>query len=127
MDNNSSVIDATPSNSNGVVTGKTTVDVPVKIKKLRPLHDRVLVRVTPEEDVLVNGLVIPDMAKEKVQEGTVLAVGKGRIKNGERIPVDVTVGSIVTFGKYSGNDVKLNGETLLLLQEDEIQGEYYDA
>ena len=108
------------------------VEVPNQVKTdikrlLRPLGDRVLVRVTPEEDVMVNGLYQPDTAKEKPQEGTVVAVGKGRLKNGERIPVDVSVGMVITFGKYSGNEIKVDGETLLLLQEDEIQGEYYEA
>ena len=97
-----------------------------KRKALRPLGDRVLIKVTPQEDVAVNGLYHPDDAKEKVQEGTVIAVGKGRIKDGERIPVDVTVGAVITFGKYSGNEIKVDGETYLLLQEDEINGEYYE-
>jgi chaperonin GroES len=93
--------------------------------KLRPLVDRVLVRVLPETDELQNGLVIPDEAKEKPQSGVVLAVGKGRIVNGERIPVDVSVGAVIVFGRYSGNEIKFLGEKLLLLQESELMGEYY--
>lgn len=94
----------------------------VKKLRLRPLVDRVLVRVLIPEEELVNGLVIPDSAKEKPQEGLVLAVGNGQIKNGERLPVDVRVGQRVLFGKYSGNEVKLDNEILLLLREDEIMG-----
>jgi|ERR1700693_305220 len=106
----------------------SAIDISVEKKKLlRPLHDRVLVRVTPETDEMVNGLYQPDTAKEKPQEGVVVAVGKGRTKNGERIPLDVTVGSTVVFGKYSGNEVKVLGEKLLLIQEDELMGEYFEA
>jgi chaperonin GroES len=93
--------------------------------KLRPLGDRVLVRVLPQKDEAVNGLYHPDEAKEKPQEGIVIAVGNGRIKDGARIPVDVSEGNLVTFGKYSGNEVNVLGEKLLLLSENEIMGEYY--
>ena len=89
--------------------------------RLRPLADRVLVRVLPEKDD-GNLIQLPDSAKEKPQEGEVLAVGNGRIVNGERIPIDVKVGQRIMFGKYSGNEVQVSGERLLLLQESELQG-----
>ena len=89
---------------------------------LRPLGDRVLVKVLPPKDVLQNGLVIPDSAQEKPQEGLVMRVGNGRIYNGERVPLDVEEGQKVLFGKYSGNEVKLENQLYLLLQENELQG-----
>lgn len=93
---------------------------------LRPLNDKILVRVIKVEDNKVNGLYIPDEAKERPSEGVVIAVGKGRVlPTGERVPVDVTEGQLVIFGKYSGNEVTVLGEKLLLLQEDELMGEYY--
>ena len=106
-------------------TGANEILQPEKKLKLRPLVDRVLVRVLPEKDEAQNGLFIPDEAKEKPQKGVVVAVGRGRIVNGERIPIDVSVGSLVEFGKYSGNEVIILGERLLLLQEAELMGEYY--
>lgn len=89
--------------------------------KLRPLYDRVLVRRdATKTDVMVNGILLPDNAVERPEEGEVLAVGKGHIKDGERIPIDVQVGQRVLFGKYSGNETEINGEKLLLLREDEL-------
>src|ERR1700677_5120062 len=89
------------------------VDVPnvevtqTKTLKLRPLGDRVLVRVIKvDEEELVNGLVRPGVAIEKPNQGVVVAVGKGTTVNGERIPVDVAIGNLVTFGKYSGNEIE---------------------
>src|ERR1700722_18830154 len=91
--------------------------------KLRPLYDRVLVRRTATKtNVMVNGILLPDNAVERPEEGEVLSIGKGHIKDGERIPVDVEVGQTVLFGKYSGNETELNGEKLLLLREDELLG-----
>lgn len=104
------------------------VEVPVeqpKTLKLRPLGDRILVKVVEAQETMQNGLVIPDMAVERPMEGVVVAVGNGRVVNGERIPVDVSVGSLVTFGRYSGNEVKVLGQKMLLLSEDELFGEYY--
>lgn len=95
--------------------------------KWRPLGDRVLVRVQASRDDLVNGLVIPDTAQEKPLEGLVIAVGKGRIVNGELKSIDVKVDQVVAFGRYSGNEVKLNGEKLLLLQEEELQAVLEEA
>src|ERR1700732_1013380 len=81
----------------GCETPGVAVAVAASIPRLRPLADRVLVRVLPESDEMVNGLVIPDAAKEKPQEGEVLAVGNGRIVNGERVPIDVRVGQKILF------------------------------
>ena len=108
------------------------VDVPnvevaqTKTLKLRPLGDRILVRVIKvDEDVAVNGVCRVGEAIEKPRQGEVVAVGKGRLVNGSRVPVDVKEGELVVFGKYSGNDVEVLGEKLLLIQEDELMGSYY--
>lgn len=96
--------------------------------KLRPLYDRVLVRRdATKTNVQVNGVFLPDSAVERPEEGEVIAVGKGHIKDGERIPIDVVVGQRVLFGKYSGNEAPLNGETLLLLREDELLAGYEES
>lgn len=94
--------------------------------KLRPLYDRVLVKVQDPKDVVKNGLYIPDNAVERPLEGLVTGVGNGRIERGERIPLDVKVGDTVLFGKYSGNEVEVAGEKFLILKEDEIQAVYFD-
>jgi len=95
------------------------------VKKLRPLYDRLLIRVNDKsKDVFVNGVLLPESAVEKPHEGEVIAVGNGRIVNGERIPVDAKVGDVVVYGKYSGNEVEVSGEKLLLLQESELMGVY---
>ncbi|UCG11476.1 MAG: co-chaperone GroES, partial [Deltaproteobacteria bacterium] len=89
--------------------------------KIRPLHDRILIKRLEEEEKSKGGIIIPDTAKEKPQQGKVIAVGKGKIlKNGGVIPPDVKKGDKVLFGKYSGNEVKLNGEEHLLMREDDI-------
>jgi chaperonin GroES len=89
--------------------------------KLRPLHDRVIVKRVEEEKVSAGGIVIPDNAAEKPIRGKVLAVGKGKIlENGEQRGLDVKVGDIVLFGKYSGTEVKVEGEELLVMREDDI-------
>ncbi|MBL4821204.1 MAG: co-chaperone GroES [Gammaproteobacteria bacterium] len=91
--------------------------------KIRPLQDRVVVRRTEEETTTSGGIVLPDSATEKPAQGEVVAVGSGRIlDNGESRPVDVKVGDIVVFGKYSSNTVKIDGEELLILNESEIFG-----
>jgi chaperonin GroES len=90
---------------------------------IRPLHDRVVVRRLEEERTTAGGIVIPDTATEKPIQGEVLAVGNGKVlDNGESRPVDVKVGDRVLFGKYSGTEVKLDGETLLVMREDDIMG-----
>jgi chaperonin GroES len=91
--------------------------------KLRPLHDRVVIRRTEESDQMVGGLYIPDTAKEKPQQGEVIAVGDGRIlEDGTRVPVDLRVGDQVLFGKYSGTEVKIDDEEYLIMREGDIFG-----
>ena len=91
--------------------------------KIRPLYDRLVVRRVEQEEQKVGGLYIPDSAKEKPQEGEVLAVGKGkRLEDGKVIPLDVQVGDRILFGKYSGSDIKLDGEEVLIMREDEVLG-----
>jgi len=87
---------------------------------ITPLHDRVLVRRLEEKEVVKGGIIIPDTAKEKPQEGEVIAVGSGRREKGEIIPLDVKAGDRILFGKYSGNDIKIDDEEYLILKEDEI-------
>jgi chaperonin GroES len=87
---------------------------------ITPLHDRVVVRRFEEKESIKGGIIIPDSAKEKPQEGEVVAVGAGRREKGERIPLDVKVGDRVLFGKYSGNDIKIYDEEFMILKEDEI-------
>ncbi len=90
---------------------------------IRPLHDRVIVRRIEETEQVRGGIIIPDTAKEKPQQGEVIAVGEGkRDKDGKRIPLDVKPGDRVLFGKYSGTEVKIDDEELLILREDEILG-----
>ncbi len=88
-----------------------------------PLHDRVLVRRIEAEEKTAGGIIIPDTAKEKPQEGEVIAVGAGaRDEDGERIPLDVKVGDRILFGKWSGTEVKLDGEDLIIMKESDILG-----
>jgi len=90
---------------------------------IRPLHDRVIVRRMEEERMTAGGIVIPDSAAEKPAQGEVLAVGKGKkLDNGEVRPLDVKVGDKVLFGKYSGTEVKVDGEDLLVMREEDIMG-----
>ena len=88
--------------------------------KFRPLHDRVVIRRVEEEEKSRGGIIIPDTAKEKPQEGEVIAAGAGKIEKGERIPLDVKAGDRVLFGKYSGTEIKVEEEDYLILREDEI-------
>jgi chaperonin GroES len=91
--------------------------------KIRPLHDRVVVRRMEEERTSAGGIVIPDSATEKPIQGEVIAAGNGKIlDNGEVRPLDVKVGERVLFGKYSGTEVKLEGEELLVMREEDIMG-----
>jgi chaperonin GroES len=88
---------------------------------VRPLHDRLLIRRIEEKETVKGGIIIPDTAKEKPQEGQVLAVGNGKIlENGTKLPLDVKVGDKILFGKYSGTDIKIDGEEVLILREDEV-------
>jgi len=91
--------------------------------KIRPLHDRIVVQRIEDKETVRGGIIIPDSAKEKPQEGKVLAVGKGKmLEDGRVIPLDVQAGQRVLFGKYSGNDIKLDGEEYTLMREDEVLG-----
>lgn len=91
--------------------------------KIRPLHDRVVVRRTEKEETTAGGIVLPDSASEKPSQGEVLAVGPGKVlDNGDVRPVDVKVGDKVIFGQYAGSTVKVEGEELLILGESEIFG-----
>jgi chaperonin GroES len=91
--------------------------------KFRPLHDRVVVRRVESEEKTAGGIIIPDTAKEKPQEGEVVAVGPGaRDEAGKLVPLDVKAGDRVLFGKWSGTEVKLNGEELLIMKESDIMG-----
>jgi len=90
---------------------------------LRPLHDRVLVRRLEEQEMVRGGIIIPDSAKEKPQQAEVVAVGSGKLlDDGQRVAVDVKAGDKILFGKYSGSDIKIDGEEYLILREDEILG-----
>ncbi len=88
---------------------------------VRPLHDRVLVKRLEEEEQVRGGIIIPDAAKEKPQEAEVVAVGPGKLQdNGERAAMDVSAGDRVLIGKYSGSDIKIDDEDMVILREDEI-------
>ncbi len=87
----------------------------------RPLHDRILVQRIEEGEQKIGGIIIPDSAKEKPQQGKVVAVGSGKVKeDGGRIPLDVKSGDLILFGKYSGQEIKLDGEEFLIMREDEV-------
>jgi len=91
--------------------------------KFRPLHDRVLVRRVAEEEKTAGGIIIPDTAKEKPMEGEIVAVGSGaRNEKGEIVPLDVKAGDRVLFGKWSGTEVKIDGEDLIIMKESDIMG-----
>jgi chaperonin GroES len=90
---------------------------------LRPLHDRLLVKRLEEKEQVHGGIIIPDTAKEKPQEANVLAVGPGRVTDdGKLQPIEVKVGDTVVFGKYSGTEVKIDGDELLIIREDDVLG-----
>ena len=89
--------------------------------KVRPLHDRLLVRRIEEKDTARGGIIIPDTAREKPMEGKVLAVGNGRmLENGKKVALDVKVGDRILFGKYSGTEIKVDGEEVVIVREDEV-------
>jgi chaperonin GroES len=90
---------------------------------LRPLHDRLLVKRLEEKEQVFGGIIIPDTAKEKPQEAKVLAVGPGKVTDDGKVqPIDVKVGDTVVFGKYSGTEVKVDGDELLIIREDDVLG-----
>ena len=89
--------------------------------KIRPLHDRVLVERLEEQEVKRGGIIIPDTAKEKPQEGKVIAVGNGKVTDeGKKIPLDVKAGDKILFGKYSGSEVKIDDKEYLIMREDDV-------
>ncbi|MDX8387276.1 MAG: co-chaperone GroES [Ghiorsea sp.] len=91
--------------------------------QIRPLHDRVIVRRLAEEEKSAGGIIIPDSAKEKPLQGEIIAVGKGKLlDNGDLRALDVATGDIVMFSTYAGTEIKLDGETLLMMREDDILG-----
>ena len=90
---------------------------------VRPLHDRIIVQRLEEQEQRVGGIIIPDTAKEKPQQGKVIAVGKGRIeKDGKVTPLDVKSGDTVLFGKYAGQEIKIDGSEYLIIREEEVLG-----
>jgi chaperonin GroES len=91
--------------------------------KLRPLHDRILVKRLEEQDEKHGSIIIPDTAKEKPQEAKVIAVGSGKVTDeGKKLPLDVKAGDRILFGKYSGSEVKIDGEEYLILREEDVLG-----
>ena len=91
--------------------------------KVRPLHDRIIVQRLDEGEQKVGGIIIPDSAKEKPQQGKVIAAGAGKVKDdGKRQPLDVKDGDTILFGKYSGQEIKIDGEDYLIMREDEVLG-----
>jgi chaperonin GroES len=104
-------------------TRTSATRMPMAKTKFRPLHDRVVVRRITAEEKTKGGIIIPDTAQEKPQEGEVIAVGPGaRDESGKLIPIDVKAGNRVLFGKWSGTEVKLDGEELLIMKESDIMG-----
>jgi chaperonin GroES len=93
--------------------GKMTVNI-------TPLHDRVLVRRLEQIETAKGGIIIPDTAQEKPQEGEVIAVGSGKLEKGHRVPLDVKAGDRILFGKYTGSEIKIDGQEYLILREEEI-------
>jgi chaperonin GroES len=95
---------------------------------VRPLHDRIIVQRLEEGEQKVGGIIIPDSAKEKPQQGRVIAAGAGKTKDdGKRLPLDVKAGDTILFGKYSGQEIKLDGEEYLIMREDEVLAVIDDA
>jgi len=91
--------------------------------KIRPLYDRIVVKRVEEKEQKIGAIIVPDSAKEKPQEGEVVSVGKGkRLEDGKVVPLDVQVGDRILFGKYSGSDIKIDGEELMIMREDEVLG-----
>src|SRR5882762_11318172 len=90
---------------------------------VRPLHDRIIVQRIEEGEQKIGGIIIPDTAKEKPQQGKVIAAGAGKVKDdGKRIALDVKAGDSILFGKYSGQEIKLDGEEYIIMREDEVMG-----
>ena len=91
------------------------------MSKIRPLHDRLVIKRIEEKETIKGGIIIPDSAKEKPQEGEVIAVGNGKtLDNGTKVPLDVKVGDKILFGKYSGTEVKVDGDELVVMREEDV-------
>jgi len=91
--------------------------------KIRPLYDRIVTKSIDEQETIRGGIIIPDSAKEKPQEAEVVAVGHGkRLENGEVVPLDVRVGDRILFGKYTGNEIRLDGEEYIIMREEDVLG-----
>ena len=91
--------------------------------KIRPLYDRIVTKRIDEQETIRGGIIIPDSAKEKPQEAEVVAVGHGkRLENGELVPLDVRVGDRILFGKYTGNEIRLDGEEYIIMREEDVLG-----
>jgi len=121
------VPDNTTATAAGLINTQLSTENPKEQSRMatniRPLHDRVIVRRIEEGEQVRGGIIIPDSAKEKPQEGEVVAAGEGKYKDdGTRQSLDVKVGDRVLFGKYSGSEIKIDGEELLIMREDEILG-----
>jgi chaperonin GroES len=113
--------DPKPTRSTRVRARHVEDDDEEAIMKIRPLHDRIVVKRLESENRTKGGIIIPDSAKEKPIEGRVVAVGNGKLlKDGKLRPLDVAVGDVVLFGKYAGNEVKIDGEAFVLLREDDL-------
>ena len=96
--------------------------------KIRPLYDHVVVKRIEEQETVKGGIIIPDTAKEKPQEGEVVAVGRGkRLEDGDVVPLNVQAGDRILFGKYSGSEIKVEGEEFLIMREDDVLGVIEDA
>jgi len=89
-----------------------------------PLHDRILVSRLEPKETMKSGIIIPDTAKEKPQEGEVIAVGLGKMEKGQRVPIDVKVGDRILFGQYTGNDIRINDREYLILREEEVLAKF---
>jgi chaperonin GroES len=100
------------------------MEVDEMIVNITPLHDRVLVRRVEAKETAKGGIIIPDTAKEKPQEGEVVAVGAGKVEKGRRIPLDVKAGDRILFGKYTGSDIKIDDQEYLILREEEILAKF---
>jgi chaperonin GroES len=108
---------AQPILKNSTLTGDYT------IMKIRPLYDRIVAKRIDEQETIRGGIIIPDSAKEKPQEAELVAVGHGkRLENGEVVPLDVKVGDRILFGKYTGNEIRLDGEEYMIMREEDVLG-----
>ena len=114
-------IKSRPASKNGASKAKVSVKARAASTKLVPLHDRIVIRPVVQEEVLASGIVIPDTAKEKPQQGKVIAAGPGRLDdNGKRVQMDVKVGDRVLYAKYTGQEVKIDQEELIVLAEKDV-------